>query len=106
MRMLTLRPANLMGSSAIVRILWPGPRRSPGLQESAHGAGARRRERSQALVSYRIRIGALCEEQCGDTGLPAIDGAAEGSLPKAVTRFDVSAAFQQGLGNLDVIAPG
>src|ERR1700733_12196936 len=53
-----------------------------------------------------MRIGALCQEQRGNTSLPAIDGAPKGSFAKTVTRFDVGAALEQGLGNLHVIAPG
>jgi hypothetical protein len=53
-----------------------------------------------------MRVGALCQEQRGDSSLPAIDGASKGCFAQAVTRFYVGAALQQGLGNLDVTAPG
>ena len=52
-----------------------------------------------------MRIGALCQEQGRDSGLPAIDCTPQGRFAKTVPRFDVSAALKQGLGNLDVTAP-
>ena len=52
-----------------------------------------------------MRIGALGQEQRGGTSLSTIDSAPKGRFAKPVTRFDVSAALEQGLGNLDVTPP-